>query len=152
MGGLGSEARKPPMVATFAARREGLIRCFPGSLKARDDIFPANLRKATIDPVKVIPPNLGLSEVAEWYPGSLTNHDTEVRSHSMQCREMRRILKDASNTRQDRGQSDDRVEEGNSLRKFCRCNTPSDEETEETTNCCYASELSNNLRLKANGA
>jgi hypothetical protein len=45
------------MAARFIPRRELLMRCRPGSARGLDDIFPASLKKATIEPVNVTPPS-----------------------------------------------------------------------------------------------
>jgi hypothetical protein len=55
-GVLGSELKKPAIVATLAVKRPVLIKCLPGKFKARLDILAANFKKATIEPVNVIPP------------------------------------------------------------------------------------------------
>ncbi len=48
--------RNPAIVTAFAPRREALMRCLPGKLSGLEDILPANLKNATSEPVKVIPP------------------------------------------------------------------------------------------------
>lgn len=55
-GEPGAIIRKVPIVAMFAPRREPFTRCLPGSTRGLDDIFPASLKNATIEPVKVMPP------------------------------------------------------------------------------------------------
>jgi hypothetical protein len=58
MGEPGAMVIKAPMVAMFVAKTPELIRCLPGRMRGFEDILPASLRKATIEPVKVIPPVL----------------------------------------------------------------------------------------------
>ena len=59
MGEPGAMARKAPMVATLAPRREVFTRWRgPGILIGFEVILPASLRNATIDPVNVTPPIL----------------------------------------------------------------------------------------------
>jgi len=55
-GTAGAAAKNPPKAARFKPSIEPLIRCRPGSVRGLDDIFPASLRNATIEPVKVTPP------------------------------------------------------------------------------------------------
>lgn len=55
----GAIAMKPAIVRAFAPSREPLTKCFPGSTKGFEDMRPANLRKATTDPVNVTPPKSG---------------------------------------------------------------------------------------------
>jgi len=56
VGTVGAAAKNAPIAARFPPSREELMRCRPGSIRGLDDIFPASLRKATIDPVNVTPP------------------------------------------------------------------------------------------------
>jgi hypothetical protein len=57
IGEPGAKARKVPIVAMLAPRREELTRCRgPGILIGFDDMRPASLRNATTDPVNVTPP------------------------------------------------------------------------------------------------
>jgi hypothetical protein len=44
------------MVATLVAKRVEFMTCLPGSMSGLEDILPASLRKATIEPVNVMPP------------------------------------------------------------------------------------------------
>lgn len=55
-GVVGAIAKKPAIVSALAPNSELLIKCFPGSAKGFDDILAASFKKATMDPVKVIPP------------------------------------------------------------------------------------------------
>src|ERR1700730_17409298 len=55
-GTAGAAAKNPPIAARFTPSREPLMRCRAGSIRGLDDIFPASLKKATIDPVNVMPP------------------------------------------------------------------------------------------------
>jgi len=55
-GVAGAIERKPTMETVFAPKSELLIRCRRGSTRGLEDMRPANFKKATIDPVKVIPP------------------------------------------------------------------------------------------------
>jgi len=55
-GTAGAAAKNPPIAARFTPSKEPLIRCRAGSMRGLDDIFPASLRNATIDPVNVTPP------------------------------------------------------------------------------------------------
>jgi hypothetical protein len=56
-GAPGAMARKVPKVAMFRPRSEVLsIWRGPGILIGFEDMRPASLRKATIDPVNVTPP------------------------------------------------------------------------------------------------
>ena len=55
-GTAGAAAKNPPRAAIFTPSKEPLMRCRPGSIRGRDETFPASLRKATIEPVNVTPP------------------------------------------------------------------------------------------------
>jgi hypothetical protein len=55
-GTAGAAAKNPPIAARFIPSKELLTRCRAGSIRGLDDIFPASLRNATIDPVNVTPP------------------------------------------------------------------------------------------------
>ena len=55
-GVTGAIDRKPAMDSALAPKSELLIRCRRGSIKGLEDMRPANFKKATIDPVKVMPP------------------------------------------------------------------------------------------------
>ena len=57
IGAVGAIVMKAPMVNAFAPNRELLMICLPGSVSGREDTRPASLRKATIEPVNVTPPN-----------------------------------------------------------------------------------------------
>jgi hypothetical protein len=63
-GTAGAATKNPPMAARFTPIRELLMRWRPGRVSGRDDIFPASLRKATIDPVNVTPP----------FPNNISGH------------------------------------------------------------------------------
>lgn len=52
----GAIERKPAMERRFAPNKELLIRCRLGSIRGLDDMRPASFKKATMDPVNVIPP------------------------------------------------------------------------------------------------
>jgi hypothetical protein len=56
-GAVGAAERKPAIVRAFAPRSELLTKCRLGNIKGLEDMRPASLRKATIEPVKVIPPD-----------------------------------------------------------------------------------------------
>jgi hypothetical protein len=55
-GVVGAIDKKPAIVSAFAPRSVPLIKCFPGSIKGFDDMRAASFKNATIEPVKVIPP------------------------------------------------------------------------------------------------
>ena len=55
-GAPGAILTNAPILARFAPSREELMICLPGRMRGREDIFPASLRKATMDPVNVTPP------------------------------------------------------------------------------------------------
>lgn len=52
-----------PIVAAFVASKPELMTWRPGRSFGFDDILPASFMKATMDPVKVIPPILVLIEM-----------------------------------------------------------------------------------------
>ncbi len=56
IGDPGAMVTKAPIVAMLAPKREEFTTCRPRKASGREDIRPASLRKATIEPVKVIPP------------------------------------------------------------------------------------------------
>lgn len=56
-GAEGAMVTNAPMDNMFAPRSELLIRCLPGRANDLDDILPESLRKATMEPVNVIPPS-----------------------------------------------------------------------------------------------
>lgn len=58
MGVEGTVVRKPAIVAALAPKSVELTKCFPGNAKGLLDIFAASLRNATIEPVKVMPPEI----------------------------------------------------------------------------------------------
>ena len=53
----GAIDKKPAMVAALAPNKVVLTRCLPGRVRGLLDSLPASLRKATMDPVNVIPPS-----------------------------------------------------------------------------------------------
>jgi hypothetical protein len=55
-GVAGAILRKPAMVSALAPNSELFTRCRLGKSKGLDAMRPASLKKATIDPVNVIPP------------------------------------------------------------------------------------------------
>jgi hypothetical protein len=55
-GVAGAIEMKPAMVRALAPKSELLMRCRPGSMRGLDVIRPASFKKATIEPVKVMPP------------------------------------------------------------------------------------------------
>lgn len=55
-GDPGAIVRKVPIASMFEPSNPELTRCRPGRTLGLDDIRPASLRNATIDPVKVTPP------------------------------------------------------------------------------------------------
>jgi hypothetical protein len=55
-GVAGAMERKPAIETALAPKSELLIRCRCGRIKGLEDMRPANFKKATMDPVKVIPP------------------------------------------------------------------------------------------------
>lgn len=55
-GAPGAMVRKTPIVARLVPKSPELMRCLPGRAKGRDDILPASFKKATMEPVNVIPP------------------------------------------------------------------------------------------------
>lgn len=61
-GDPGAMATKAPMVPTLAASMPELTMWRPRKSSGREDILPASLRKATMEPVKVMPPGL----VSSW--------------------------------------------------------------------------------------
>jgi hypothetical protein len=56
IGVAGAIDRNPAIVSAFAPRSVLLIKCFPGSTRGFDDMREASFKNATIEPVKVIPP------------------------------------------------------------------------------------------------
>ena len=59
-GDAGAIVTKAPIVAILLPSKVELITCRPGRIVGRDDMRPANFMKATIEPVKVTPPNLSV--------------------------------------------------------------------------------------------
>jgi hypothetical protein len=57
IGVEGTEERNPAIVAALAPKSVEFMRCFPGRAKGLLVIFAASLRYATMEPVKVIPPD-----------------------------------------------------------------------------------------------
>ena len=55
-GTVGGTDRKAPIVNAFNPMIPLLMRCFPGSARGLEDMRPESFKKATIDPVNVIPP------------------------------------------------------------------------------------------------
>ena len=56
IGVEGAIDKNPAIVNIFTPRSVPLIKCFPGSVKGFDEMRAASFRNATIEPVKVIPP------------------------------------------------------------------------------------------------
>ena len=56
IGVVGAIDKKPAIVSAFAPRSVLLTKCFPGNIKGFDDMRAASFKNATIEPVKVIPP------------------------------------------------------------------------------------------------
>lgn len=56
MGLPGAMVIKAPMVAALEASKPALMAWRPGKILGREDTRPASLRKATMDPVNVMPP------------------------------------------------------------------------------------------------
>ena len=50
-GAAGAATRKPPIVAIFVVSKPMLVQWRPGSLKGLDDMLPASLRYAIIEPL-----------------------------------------------------------------------------------------------------
>lgn len=73
IGVEGMCVRKPVIVAALAPKSAVLIRCFPGSAKGLLDIFAASLRKATIEPVNVIPPEIVRQDARHIVPKCCTD-------------------------------------------------------------------------------
>lgn len=110
--------RNAPIVPALAARRELLMRCRPGRMVGREDILPASLRKATIEPVNVMPPD-GLVSPAqdkEWVMMGRTNDNSQVRGDHMQRGNIRDVSKDTSDAREDGCKTHDRVQGCDCLR------------------------------------
>jgi hypothetical protein len=53
-GVAGAAARKPPIVAIFVVINPMLVQWRPGSLKGLDDMLPASLRYAIIEPLQCL--------------------------------------------------------------------------------------------------
>lgn len=58
MGLPGAMVTKAPIVAMLAVNKLELMRCLPGRIEGLEETLPASLRKATMEPVKVMPPIL----------------------------------------------------------------------------------------------
>lgn len=75
-GVAGAIERKPAIDRTLAPKSPELTKCLCGSIRGFDDMRPANLRNATIEPVNVTPPattRQQMSLISE--AGMLTNED-----------------------------------------------------------------------------
>jgi hypothetical protein len=73
MGEPGAMVTKAPMVATLVASRLEFRRCRPRKMSGFDDMRPASFIKATMDPVKVMPPGcVSLHTKSESLPGDST--------------------------------------------------------------------------------
>lgn len=55
-GIVGAAVTKAVIVSAFAPSKLALMKCRPGIINGLEPILPASFKKATIDPVKVIPP------------------------------------------------------------------------------------------------
>jgi hypothetical protein len=55
-GAPGAMVTKALMVAMLAVSSPELRMCLPGRMVGLEDTLPASLRKATMEPVKVMPP------------------------------------------------------------------------------------------------
>ena len=53
-GVAGAAARKPPIVAMLVVSKPILVQWRPGSLKGLDDMLPASLRYAIIEPLQCV--------------------------------------------------------------------------------------------------
>ncbi len=111
MGDPGAIVMKAPMVAALVARRLELMIWRPGRIRGREDILPASLRKATIEPVKVIPPagrvrTTSCACVEEGRKNAPTDQNAEIGCHEMKSCYVREIGHDTSYAGQDCGQTD----------------------------------------------
>lgn len=88
IGAEGAMDTNAAMESIFAPRRELLTRCFPGRTNGFDDILEESLRKATMEPVNVIPPMRSFSVRRDPHttscPCLLTNENTEVCRNCME--------------------------------------------------------------------
>jgi hypothetical protein len=86
-GAPGAIVTNAPIVATLAPSNEEFTRCLPGSIVGLEDIRPASLRKATIEPVKVIPPKTrSVTSKVRVAPNKsrITYENSHICSHQMQ--------------------------------------------------------------------
>lgn len=105
-----------PIVPALAASRDALIRCRPGSIVGREDMRPASLRNATIEPVNVIPPAIDLSVCGDAKEtGKLTDQNSQVRGHHVQGRNFRDMSKDAADASEYGSQTHHRMQGCNGL-------------------------------------
>lgn len=56
IGTLGADVTNAAIVAMLVANSPPLMICRPGRASGLEDIFPASLKKATMEPVNVTPP------------------------------------------------------------------------------------------------
>lgn len=88
MGEPGAKARKVPIVAMLAPRRELFTKCRgPGILIGLEDMRPASLKNATTEPVNVTPPGI-ISSGRYDRAGIATDQDSQISSNEMQGRDV----------------------------------------------------------------
>ena len=121
IGEPGAKARKVPIVAILAPRRELFTKCRgPGILIGLEDMRPASLRNATTEPVKVTPPgSISCGKCAR--VGIATDQDSQISSNEMQGRDIIKMSHHTADTGQDSSQTNNRVQCSDSLRQICRC-------------------------------
>lgn len=117
--------RNAPIVAMFVPSRVELTTCFPGMTLGLEDIRPASFLKATTEPVNVIPPAL-LALLCKRMPSQLTDENTQISRHHMQCRDVGNFSKHTTNTGEDSSKSHNRVKSSDRLRKISCSNSTAD--------------------------
>ena len=109
-GAPGAMVRNAPMVPAFAAKSVEFMMWRPGRTVGREDIRPASFMKATIEPVKVMPPVESSAHIAFQSQQPVhTYQNTQISSDHVQGRDIRDVCHDTANANHNGSQTDDRM-------------------------------------------
>ena len=141
-GTLGADVTNAAMVATFVAKSPLLMIWRPGRARGLEDIFPASLKKATMDPVNVTPPiKPSSTSIENTSCIRHTNEHTEVGSDEVQSRCMTNVCEHTRNTCQYGRQTHDGVQGRNHLRQLDGGDAATNDSTSQASQSRDTSEL-----------
>lgn len=141
-GTLGADVMNAAMVAMFVAKSPLLIIWRPGRARGLEDIFPASLKKATMDPVNVTPPRKPSStSIENTNCIRHTNEHTKVGGDEVQSGCMANICEHTRNTCQYGRQTHNGVQCRHHLRQLDGGDTATNDSTSQTAQSGDTSEL-----------